>query len=65
MMKKITILSLALLAGACAMQLNAAPGKAPNRSAIFNYLPSGFQQLGNTSIYYNVSARDAAGIHQS
>ncbi len=62
MMKKSTILSLALLAGACAMQLNAAPGKAPNRSAIFNYLPSGFQQLGNTSIYYNVSARDAAGI---
>ena len=58
-MKKFTILLVALIAGVCIMQ--AAPGKAPMRSAIFNSLPSGFQQLGNTSIYYNVSEREAAG----
>ena len=60
-MKKITVLLIALIAGAFAMQMNAAPGKAPMRSAIFSSLPSGFQQLGNTSIYYNVSERNAAG----
>ena len=58
-MKKFTLLLVALIAGVCVLQ--AAPGKAPMRSAIFNSLPSGFQQLGNTSIYYNVSEREAAG----
>ena len=61
-MKKITIFLFALFVGAFAMQVNAAPGKAPMRSAIFNSLPSGFQQLGNTSIYYDVSEREAAGM---
>ena len=59
-MKKFTVLLLMAVA-LCGMQSYAAPAKAPSRSAIFNSLPSGFQQLGNTSIYYNVSARDAAG----
>ena len=60
-MKKITVLLIALIAGAFAMQMNAAPGKAPMRSAIFSSLPSGFQQLGNTSIYYSIDRRQAAG----
>ncbi|MBR7011287.1 MAG: hypothetical protein IKI10_00135 [Muribaculaceae bacterium] len=32
------------------------------RSAIYNSLPSGFQQLGETSIYYNVSSRPTWNI---
>ena len=60
-MKKLTLLLLALLAGTCAMQVNAAPGKAPMRSSIYTTLPSGFQRLGSTSIYYSIDRRQAAG----
>lgn len=59
-MKKITVLLFALIAGAFAMQLNAAPGKAPARSSIYNS-NQGFTQLGSTSIYYDISKRSAAG----
>ena len=59
-MKKITVLLFALIAGAFAMQLSAAPGKAPARSAIYNS-NQGFTQLGTTSIYYDRSQRSAAG----
>ena len=48
------------MAFAGATQASAQPAKAPMRSAIFSSIPSGFQQLGNTSIYYNVSQRYAA-----
>ena len=60
-MKKITVLLVALIAGAFAVQVNAGPGKAPARSAIFSSLPDGFEQVGNTSIYYDISDRNAAG----
>ncbi len=60
-MKKFTILMFALLACAFAMQVDAAPGKAPARSQIYSSLPSGFSRVGNTSIYYNISQRTAAG----
>ena len=61
-MKKITFLLIALVAGVCALQLNAQPAeKAPNRSAgIFNTLPDGYTQLGETQIYYSIVQRTAA-----
>ena len=59
-MIKITVLLVALIAGVFAMQ--AAPAKAPLRSNIYDNLPSGYQQLGSTSIYYNISQRFAAGM---
>lgn len=58
-MKKLTLLMLLLIAGAFAM--NAQDEKEPMRSAIFNTLPSEFTQLGNTSIYYSITQRTAAG----
>ena len=61
-MKKFTVLLFALAATLCGMQASAAPGKAPARSNIYNYLPTGYTQLGNTSLYYNVTSREAAGI---
>jgi len=60
-MRKFTVILFALIVSAFAMQSLAGPSKAPARSAIFNSLPAGFQQLGNTTIYYNVSERTAAG----
>jgi hypothetical protein len=60
-MKKITVLLVALIAGAFAVQVNAGPGKAPARSGIFGGIPYGFEQVGNTSIYYDISDRNAAG----
>ena len=62
-MKKIYVLLFALIAGAFAMQMNAAPGKAPSRSSIYNS-DQGFAQLGSTSIYYDISQRSAAGPGQ-
>lgn len=58
-MKKITILLLALIA--CSFASQAQDEKPPMRSAIYNSLPNGFQQLGETSIYYSVKQRRAAG----
>ena len=60
-MKKLTVLLIALIAGAFAMQLNAAPSKGPSRSNNYSSLPDGYQQLGSTSIYYNISQRYANG----
>ncbi len=57
-MKKNSILLLLLIAGSFAMN---AQQKEPMRSAIFDDLPSGFTQLGNTSIYYSITERNAAG----
>jgi hypothetical protein len=59
-MKKITVLLFALIAGAFAMQLSAAPSKGPARSEIY-YGDQGFTQLGSTSIFYDISQRTAAG----
>ena len=59
-MKKFTVLLFALIVGAFAMQLSAAPGKAPARSSIYNS-NQGFNQLGSTSIYYDISQRTASG----
>lgn len=60
-MKKVTVLLFALMAFAFAIQVNAQPAKAPMNSKIFDDLPSGFTQLGGTSIYYSVTQREASG----
>ena len=60
-MKRITVLLFALMACVCSLQLDAAPAKGPARSNIYDDLPSGYQQLPPTSIYYNISRRFAAG----
>ena len=60
-MKKITVLLIALIAGAFAMQVNAESGKEPMRSSIYSSLPSGFQQAGESSIYYSIDRRESAG----
>ena len=62
-MKKFTFLLITLFATTFAVQVNAGVKKAPMRSAIWSYLPSGFAQLPGTSIYYNVSQRYAAGAN--
>ena len=61
-MKKFTVLLFAALATMCGMQMSAAPGKAPARSSIYSNLPDGYQRLGNTSLYYSVTSRQAAGM---
>ena len=58
-MKKITILLLALIA--CSFASQAQDEKPPMKSAIFNSLPSEFTQLDQTSIYYSIQQREAAG----
>ena len=64
-MKKITFILMALVAGFGAMQLNAASiedeaaqlkaSVARKSAAIHNTLPSGYQQLGDSKIYYNIA----------
>ena len=44
-----------------AMQVNAEPEKVPMRSSIFSSLPSGFEQVGETSLYYDIDYRYAMG----
>lgn len=61
-MRKITVLLLLMAAALCGMQVSAQPAKSPSRSNIYNYLPTGYQRLGNTSIYYNVSSHNSAGM---
>ena len=58
-MKKVTFLLIALIVGAFAM--NAQPQKAPMRSSIYDNLPSGYVQAGESSIYYSIAQRSAAG----
>ena len=52
-MKKFTFILIALVAGAFAMQMNAQEEKDHSRSAIYSYLPSGFERVGETSVYYD------------
>lgn len=59
-MKKLTFLLLALMAVAFVSQADDLK-KEPTRADIYNTLPSGYQQLGNTSIYYSITRRPAAG----
>ena len=59
-MKKFTFVLIALLAGAFAMQMNAQE-KDHSRSTIYSYLPAGFEQVGETSVYYNIVYCSAAG----
>ncbi len=61
-MKKITVLLIAMIAVAFAMEISAGPVKAPNRarrSEIYNN-PRGFQQLGDSKIYYDIDERQFA-----
>ena len=58
-MKKFTFLLVALVA--FALQINAQDEKDHSRSAIFNDLPAGYEQVGETSIYYDIDYRRAAG----
>lgn len=60
-MKKLTFLLAALMA-CVALQVNAQE-KLPMRSAIYDYdeMPSGFEQVGETSLYYDIAWRSAAG----
>ena len=60
-MKKITVIVFAMALGFLAIQLNAQPSKAPMRSSIYSSLPTGFQQAGESSIYYSIAQRNAAG----
>jgi hypothetical protein len=60
-MRRLTYILFALIAGSFAMQLNAAPDKVPNRSDIYDHVPTGFSQLGNSSIYYSINRRLAEG----
>jgi len=60
-MKKFTILLIALIAGAFALEINAGPVKAPNRAAksqIYQNLPGNptdFQQVGDSKMYYSIA----------
>jgi len=60
-MKKFTILLIALIAGSFAMQMNAQPSKGPARSDNYSTKPSAYEQLGNTSIYWDIAERYANG----
>ena len=60
-MKKFTILLMVLCAAFCGMQVSAQPSKGPARSNVYDSKPTGYTQLGNTSIYYNISQRYASG----
>jgi hypothetical protein len=59
-MKKFTFVLIALIACGFAMQMNAQE-KDHSRSTIYSYLPDGFEQVGETSLYYDIALRSAAG----
>ena len=62
-MRKVTLFLMALIAGVFAMQVNAQPAKAPARSAVYSYLPSGYIALGSydnpNHIYYSTQRQTA------
>lgn len=58
-MKKFTFVLIALLAGVFFM--NAQDLKEPARSSIYTSLPAGFEQVGETSLYYDIDYRSAVG----
>ena len=60
-MKKLTFVLIAFLASASVMQMNAREEKVPMRSSIYSNLPDGFEQVGETSLYYDIDYRRAAG----
>lgn len=60
-MKKLTFVLIAFLASAFVMQMNAREEKVPMRSSIYSSLPDGFEQVGETSLYYDIDYRRAAG----
>ena len=72
-MKKLTCMLMALVAGFGAMQMSAQvdavtaekvkAGMAAKSAAIHPYLPSGYQQLGDTKIYYHIGYHDAANFN--
>ena len=62
-MKKITVIFFVMAAALCGMQLSAAPAKAPARSSVYSYLPSGYIALGTydepNHIYYSTQRQTA------
>ena len=60
-MKKLSLILIALLAGAICMQVVAQPLKA-RRTEIYTVLPNAYQQLENSKIYYDIGNRWFAGI---
>ena len=62
-MKKITVLLFVMAAALCGMQVSAQPAKAPARSNVYNYLPSGYIALGTydnpNHIYYSTQRQTA------
>lgn len=61
-MKKFTLLLIAVIACVSVMQANDDPFKQDIlRSSIYNNIPSAYQQLGETKIYYSIDRRYAAG----
>ena len=60
-MRKLTFILFALIAGSFAMQMNAQPSKGPARSDNYSSKPSAYDQLGNTSIYWDIAERYANG----
>ena len=62
-MKKITVLLFVMAAALCGLQVSAQPAKAPARSNVYNYLPSGYIALGTydnpNHIYYSTQRQTA------
>ena len=59
-MKKFTVLLFALIVGAFAMQLSAAPGKAPARSSIYNS-DQGFTNALQLVLVHSTASASSAG----
>ena len=60
-MKKLTLILIALLAGAICLQVEAQPLKA-RRTQLYTTLPDGYEQLDNSKMYYDIDSRWFAGI---
>lgn len=62
-MRKFTFLLFVMAAALCGLQLSAQPAKAPARSAVYSYLPSGYTALGTydepNHIYYSTQRQNA------
>ena len=62
-MKKFTFLLFVMATALCGLQMSAAPAKAPARSAVYSYLPSGYIALGTydnpNHIYYSTQRQTA------
>ena len=60
-MKKLTLILIALLAGAICLQVEAQPLKA-RRTQLYTTLPDGYEQLDDSKMYYDIDSRWFAGI---